>query len=258
MSDNDNPEVPQGSQKSGNMFDRWRREAPPPITPEQERKMRGEDNSDSVERASSTTEGEEFRDAAIKLSVIQEQLCAIMESKPVDNPKPYDKESAERARSIPVAVFGGEGWRWTRSSLEGVKNAAGENAEVRFHMGPKYTPLENEGVDADRVLVVDINADDATRDAYREYAELHPDSQASTKYYFKGDGSYGKFVTLPRAMPLPEGIKVAWEPNEIQTTVTKHTIESPMTPDDFELAGQAIIMLRDRLSINSGVEPSNP
>ena len=105
---------------------------------------------------------------------------------------------------------------------------------------------EKLGINTNRFIgLTDTHSDEQTREQYIRFLELNEWASFTTKtrYYFTQDGEYKKASTMHL-----KGLSRT-DPNRkvLGTNGTYITYESEMTPGDFEIAGQALQMLINRL-----------
>lgn len=113
-------------------------------------------------------------------------------------------------------------------------------------------------------------SDGLTQNAYNKLAQRSHFVQifTGTSYFFDKDGSYKKIVQLPKEIVDPSRQqneapkdylsihkKSVKNPENIDLSINFGSYESEMTEHDFEIAGQALVMLRDRLLEAQGQTP---
>ena len=112
------------------------------------------------------------------------------------------------------------------------------------------------GIYAARVLTLDIHADITTQDAYTQTINLDPKLITSnTIFFFTPNGEYKKFLRVDKRAPID------FKKRPYSSNAGSNFFLSEMTAEDFELAGQALSLLKKRVenpNWDAGDKPTAP
>ncbi len=186
-----------------------------------------------------------FRAAAIKCAEMEEELNSLME-------QTHEQEFKAKNEDAQIRFVKAYYPRRQLSSLTSWKENIGRSNQrsvVQFNNG--YTGSisydgEKLGINTKMELLVGLHTDEPTRKEFEEFEKIYPEGaryDASTIYFFNTQGEFRKLSLIPRGMSV--------DPSRIPLYSRSYSgskkYESEMTPGDFELAGQALQMLINRL-----------
>lgn len=252
MADDSSPEIPQDKTKSSSpkesfaeTFERLRAKRKPKETPRNF--FEETDAEQSTEQTPLPQQEMLFRAAAIKCAQIEEEIVRLL--------KLQDFNQLGTREDLYIDNFP-SGNIMIKSYLEDIYGVGGKPAAVEFLDGIAEDK-EQLGITTDRSLEIGIYTDELTREAFEEYARKNPKmaENASTIYYFTQDGEYRKISCMPTGVSADPNRKPLRGDPDPKAVVDYYLSE--MTPGDFEIAGQALIMLKKRID-PSGIskEPS--
>lgn len=206
---------------------------------ESSRKLNEGDEQPHQDQAPAIDQETLFRAAAIKCAQMEEELAQLMKNKL--NGKDYVK--------IEKDVYLNKLMKATTlaSYIENIKGVEGGQlngiASISFLDG-LANDAEKLGIKTNRELMVGLHADEKTCKQFNEFAKKDPTiaSNASTMYYFTQDGEYKKSSRIPVGVTVDSSRPTLYPKGGIV-----NVYESEMTAGDFEIAGQALQMLINRL-----------
>lgn len=125
---------------------------------------------------------------------------------------------------------------------------------IHFTHNPSsvYDLSERVGVNAKGDLRVGVYTDLETRNEFLKFAKDAPGcGNPDSIFYFDEDGNYGKIQMMNAEFNSGKRILDSYK--------TFQFIESEMTPEDFELAGRALGLIKQKLMTALGrTPPQNP
>jgi hypothetical protein len=242
------PENPLGdgnlSNKPRNMFELFDKTRP------EKPRVLNEGDDDHVDNNQQDLTDEEkkeqlFRSAAIKCAQMEDDLSQIMD-------QTTDEEFKER-NNVYHAFFykrgGGEYNNRKYSAIVSYDEKIYDHREKSVAVEYREGLVEDAnliGIDTDRALKITLHTDEKTREAYEEFAKKDPDlaGNVSTFYYFTKEGEYGKVSRIPKDVPVDLGrVRLYSDRRDVVVSI----YESEMTAGDFEIAGRALKMLKNRM-----------
>jgi hypothetical protein len=176
-----------------------------------------------------------FRAAAIKCAKMERELARLMKETQEDHiPKGIPAVKLYKNKSF--------------SSFESGLESFGDSRKgwIFFEDGSGITG-KNLGMDTSCTLIVGLHTDIETYHAYQEFLRKNPDTRGrgNTTYLFTKDGEYRKISNIAKGVKVdPSRPYLGEADNPLEWAVS---YESPMTADDFELAGQALTALKKRI-----------
>ena len=239
----DNPFNEDGTRKEtlAETFERLRAKRKPRPIPEHFFKDTDEPSVGQRDIKEPEAQEERFRLAAIKLAMMEDELISVAEK--LDWPKNsiYPKLARNKEDNFHVSRLP-HGGVIIISYIEGFKDLEGKNASIWFSVDPIHTEKAKEvSVDTNKLLCIGILADKPAEKLYKEMIQEELiASYIDTRYYFSHDGEYGKTIYINPPVQIPGREKLS-ESNDMVIYT------SEMTEHDFEIAGQALTMLRKRL-----------
>lgn len=236
MSDSDSPELPQedidknGGKPQNTPFSWYH-------PPEGQPKKLNEGDDETQEENPISEQEQLFKAAAIKCAQMEEGLAILMDKA---NPNDlgggvhllkFENTDATTLLSYVESFLGVEG-----GQLKGKANIHFSDGIANFAKELKI-PTNRE------LHIGGINTDIATRKEFEEYAKRDPmiTSNTGTYYYFTSEGEYRKVCDIPEVINVDPTRKLMFH----GATIKRY--ESQMHAEDFEIAGQALVMLKKRV-----------
>jgi hypothetical protein len=217
-------------------------------TPEEQSKPLAEPDENTDTASSPTPESDQetlFRAAAIKCAEMEEELSRLMDQTS-DKEFRLRKDMDGDMDGIHFFKFS-SGSSSIYSTTENIKGVEGGhlkgNAYILYNNGIANFANDLQ-IHTDKELRISgINTDSSTREDFELYSKKDPRlaSNASTIYYFTPNGDFKKVCEIPVGIVSDPPRKLMFN----NATIKRY--ESEMTPGDFELAGQALQMLINRL-----------
>lgn len=222
-------------------FERLRAKRKPRPIPDHFTQDTSETPSEIKDIKEPETQEERFRLAAIKLAMMEDEVISTAERLDWSEDSIFPKLARNRGDNFHVSRLP-EGGVIINSYIEGFKDLEGKNVGISFSVDPIHTGKAKEvKVDTNKMLWIGILADKAAEELYKEMIQKElTESYVGTRYYFSHNGEYGKTIYIAPSVQIPERKKLS----ELNDMVI---YTSEMTPGDFEIAGQALVMLKKRL-----------
>lgn len=182
-----------------------------------------------------------FRAAAIKCAQMEENLSGLLQEQPYHLRVTKDPYYLDAPSSQGVIVRRKGSDYFIISQAEELST---QNPYIRFGYSRKGYGLKNIGIDSHCDFFIQMHTDRSTMDAVEEARKKNPDSsREGTRYYFDKHGAHRKEIYVRN------NVDVKLDPFHklVQKDEYTNTYETEMTAGDFELAGQALQMLINRL-----------
>lgn len=246
MSDSDTPEQspkePKGPQPGGI----WR------AYNEKRARLGSSDQNSLAEPPPETSEdiasieNDPMKMAARKCAQMEEELAELLQSK--INPNPDDIITTVPTGIQGLLIKGGSEGTLSIESLRESVGVPDKLTPIRFFVYPHTNEIDTTeakrlGIETNKKLIIEMHSDEPTREAYEESVKERW-SFASTTYYFTSKGDMGKVSRIPVDVSVDPNRPILIPSNKFGSA---NVYESEMTPHDFEIAGQAITMLIDKV-----------
>lgn len=261
MRDNDNSEIPQipdpsePPQPKDNMWDVFNR-----MKASKKPLDEGDLNYVPGQETPPPTDEERMKAAAIKCAEMEDEIVNLLFSFDIPKGNPM-KVTTKLSEKVFIWTGPENNQRAIKSLAESILLPNGKPAEVLFNEGLTFEePVDQDkaeelGITTGRTLSIGLCSDEQVRDAYNAFMETYPAfERTDTNYYFTKDGKYLKVVQLDKEVPLDPKRKLLYPPDHDNEV---YIFESPMTQHDFEVAGQALTMLKNRLLEAQGESPTS-
>lgn len=177
------------------------------------------------------TQEERFRLAAIKLALMEDEISERIKDLP--HGEINNMEDFFILRFDPEFIK-------LISYMEDMKSLSGRPAGIKFIDG--LVEHVEFGLNTDKSLEIGLHTDEPTYERYMELIKRNPENEyARTIYYFTREGDFKKVSYMSTDLAVDPSRK------PLRSTATTAHYESDMTEHDFEIAGQALVMLKKRL-----------
>lgn len=239
MTDNDAPENPKP-----NMFS-WHK----PLDSNQPLQEANVESSSIIEPLDEIPREEHFRLAAKRLALMEEEISQIL-------------IKGEDAGLTHVSHMGNNEFQ-TSSVDENIYQPNGQKAYIGLNIGFSQDGHLFQLPESTNELRISLLSESGLKEQCENYfkenaSNTDDESPFNTKYLFTLEGDYKKTIDIPHDFPMSDERK----PLEVDEFDEGEDIyESEMTEDDFELAGRALLMLKNRLlgiSDEAEAQESNP
>ncbi len=192
------------------------------------------------------TQEELFRAAAVRCAKMEEQLASLVQKVASNKPGSI----SQPLKGVLIESYGNH--LSVSSNIEDIKIQESDTVGIKFNDGIA-NHAKRLGINTNRELLLWLHTDEASRKLYEDLSKTDPiiANNAYTLYYFTEDGEYKKSSSIPSRMKKmmdksrrPLFSKIPEEGDSKAMEV----YESEMTAGDFEIAGQALQMLINRLT----------
>ena len=216
------------------MFKRWEETRPAP--------RNFDDTEDYALIGALPTEKERFKKAALILEGKEDEILNLMMQKKEIKTRWYSLDQDYCFRS------------WKENLLTNLRTY--RSTDIHFDAWPDgydhgdYFPFA-------KLISLSLGtySDPETQAEFEKYKASHPGfgSDTYTQYFFH-NGEYLKSVKVPSEWAIPGNHKLL---HEGKFGERYNIYEVPMTPGDFEIAGRALVMIKNRL-LGIGDPPAEP
>lgn len=234
------------------IFARWEATRPEP-------KSYDETDSGAVSGQSQNVENDPFRSAAVRLAGLAEEIVDLLERTPITQ----EVKNAARKSFKEEPIPGINLWKspdfFIQISVqcEEIKDEIGGEEKFRTVTINQFSDIPNIakrlGVNTSTELFIRLHTDESTYDQYRAMAQLGDRTAelVGTLYLFDKKGNYRKVACIPK--------KFEDKREDISDYPTLGSfsfvyVRSEMTPGDFEIAGKALVILKEKLQLLQNIK----